>query len=159
MYIIWNLQKLRQLVCACVLILLFLLLVCLLDLVIHSTNVGWGRGALNLVNKGTVGQRCSYEKENLESIDSCFMSLIILTKYVVDEVLLDHLFGLLINYWIVILYEKENKYKIDSCQFIYSYFIWYHTDKIQMRNFSDIITLKFSWDVNFIVNLFITLLV
>jgi hypothetical protein len=129
----------------------------------QCTNIGRKKEELlTLSIRERLLQRCSFDKKNesQRNVYSCLLSLIILTKYVVDEVLSNHLFGLSINYWIVILYKQKKIYKTDSCQFVYSYFIWYHTDKkIQRRNFSDVIILKFSWEVNFIINLFITLLV
>ncbi len=68
----------------------FLQLVCLLDLVIVRTSEEEEeRRALNLVNKRTVASKDvhSIENESQKNVYSCFLSLIILTKYVVDEVL------------------------------------------------------------------------
>jgi hypothetical protein len=64
--------------------------VCLLDLVIVRTSEEEEeRRALNLVNKRTVASKDvhSIENESQKNVYSCFLSLIILTKYVVDEVL------------------------------------------------------------------------
>ncbi len=68
----------------------FLQLVCLLDLVIVRTSEEEEeRRALNLVNKRTVASKDvhSIENESQKNVYSCFLSLIILTKYVVVEVL------------------------------------------------------------------------